>query len=419
MNIAHVGPPLARRGGSSGYLWQLAAASEGTASGHAVSFPPREAGQTAPPPRASRLAGIRRVARRALLGPPTFYRPSYDELTRERGAIETLLRESAQVSCLEAAASIDAARAAAPDVFFAHDPAVAEKLLSVRQRGQQVWLMIHSPMPIALYLAWAFGVPEWEWPALAALPDTRRWIDWELDIWSSVDRLISPCREGIAELARVDARFAGFRSIDFVLTGARAPARAFAGEAPDVLRRRWRLPSDEPVGLFLGSAQPYRGLDALVASVEALPAGPGVIAIAGPARESVRRHRRLQWLGPVREVADLVAAVDFVVNVNRFSLFDLSTIEGAEAARPFLFHATGGNLHFAALGVGCRLVSNLQPETVARGLAEFFTMDADERRRLGARSRATYERELMPAHMWSRHAALYDRAASTTLAQTT
>jgi glycosyltransferase involved in cell wall biosynthesis len=375
MNIAHLGPPLARRGGSSGYLWQLAAAREAQPAVHTVSFPAPEPTRPASSPGGSRVRRLRSWVRRALLGPPKFYRPSREDLTRRGGAIDTLLRESVRSSCIESSASIDAARAARPDVFFAHDPAVAETMLSVRERGQQVWLMIHSPMPIALYLAWAFGVPEWEWSALAALPDTRRWIDWELDIWSRVDRLITPCPEGVAELARVDPRFAAFRNIEFLLTGATGPVRAYPAEPPAVLRRRWRLNANEPVALFLGSAQPYRGLEALIAAVDLLPpAVPGTIAVAGPPREDGRRHRRLEWLGPVREVTDLLHAVDFVVNVNVFSLFDLSIIEAAEAARPLLLHATGGNLRFAALGVGHRSVASLDPEMIAGGLTAFFTI---------------------------------------------
>jgi len=411
MNIAHIGPPLGRRGGSSGYLWHLAsAARQASAVSHAISFPQEECPRPAAP-RPSTIRKLRHAARVALLGPPRFYRPALADVSREGGAIDTLLRESAQAACVESAASIDAAHAT--DVLFAHDPAVAERLLALREPGQQVWLMIHSPMPIALYLAWAFGLPEWEWTAIAALPDVRHGIEWELDIWNRVDRLIAPCPEAIAELARVDARFATIGPVDYLLTGASGPARHFPDEGEQDVRRRWRLPIEQPVGLFLGSAQPYRGLDALVAAVDAIPDSvPGVAAIAGPPRDSGPRHRRLAWLGPVREVADLLYAVDFVVNVNRFSLFDLSTIEAAEAGRPFLFSAVGGNARFASLGAGCRMVPDLEPATIARGLAEFFTMDPAARRALGAQSRALFERELTPAHLWSRHVALYDRASA-------
>src|SRR5262249_56394985 len=119
MNIAHIGPPLARRGGSSGYMWQLAAAeSRGAGGAHRVTFPRAETPKPASPG-PSLVQRIGRAARAALFGKPSFYRPSHADLTRAGGAIDTLLRESAQATCVESAAAIDAARTSVPDVLFA------------------------------------------------------------------------------------------------------------------------------------------------------------------------------------------------------------------------------------------------------------------------------------------------------------
>lgn len=416
MRIAHIGPPLARRGGPAGYLWQLelAARSASADPRHALTFPPREV-----PPAARRPSvhsRTRRVAgnvKRALLGPPTFYRPSADDLRREGGAIDALLRASTESACTESIVSIDAARNSRADVLFAHEAAIAEQLLAVRQPGQQVWLMMHSPIPFGLYLAWSFSIPEWDWTEIARLPDVSRWTEWEVDLCGRVDRLITACPEAAAELARADARFAALSSIDYVLTGGAGPPRRFPDEPVTALRRRWRLPERAPTGLFLGSAQPYRGLDVLCAAGAALPASvPGTIVVAGPAPASVPSHPRIRALGPVRDVSDLLHAVDFVVNVNRFNLFDLSTIEAAEAGRPMLLHATGGNLRFHQLGLGCRMLSDVAPATIAEGLSDLFTMSEAARRDLGAASRRCYEQHLTPAHLWSRHVEMYDRAAS-------
>ena len=103
-------------------------------------------------------------------------------------------------------------------------------------------------------------------------------------------------------------------------------------------------------------------------------------------------------------------AVDFVVNVNVFSLFDLSTIEAAEAGRPMLLHGTGGNLRFEKLGVGCVMMSDLEVSTVAAGLETLFTMSVDRRRALGEASRAAYDAHLTLAHFWRAHTALYGAA---------
>jgi glycosyltransferase involved in cell wall biosynthesis len=310
----------------------------------------------------------------------------------------------------EAAESIEAALAAGVDVLFAHEPGVAERLLERRRPGQQVWSMMHAPMPIGLDLAWAWGIPEWDWKDIAALPDTDRWMRWELGVYSAVDRLITPCPEAALEIARADPRFAALK-FDYVLTGAAGPARSFPDETRTQLRRRWHLRDDIPVGLFIGAPLPYRGLDVLLAAAASLPLSvPGIIAVAGPPREKVRRHARVRALGPVREVADLLHAVDFVINVNRFNLFDLSTIEAAEAGRPMLLHATGGNLRFQQLGIGCMMLPDLEPATIASGLRDLFTMTETRRAELGDASRRCYERHLTPEHLWRGHNALYDRA---------
>jgi len=167
---------------------------------------------------------------------------------------------------------------------------------------------------------------------------------------------------------------------------------------------------------FLGSLQPYRGFDALVAGLDRLAdatALPGTIAVAGPPPDSVPVHDRLRALGPVDDVSSLLAAVDFVVSVNRFSLFDLSLIEALEAGRMLLLHDTGGNRAFRALGAGCVSIPNLTPASVAAGLEQCFSMRQSEIDQLGRLSRACYEAHLTPAHFARHHLALYDRAART------
>lgn len=415
MKIAHVGPPLARRGGPAGYLWQLEAAVAAHAGGsrHRLTFPVRET-PIAPVPlsRRARTSALIRRARRALVGPRTFYRPSDNDLRRAGGAVDALVTASLQSVCVEARPSLDAALTSDADVLFTHDTAVAERLLAHRRSHQQVWLLMHSPMPVALYLAWSWGIPEWDWTEIVRLPDVDRWTAWEFDVCSRVDRLVVPCSEAFADLVRADGRFAALTP-DRVLTGAAGPSRQFPAESRGALRRRWSLPRDTPVALFLGSAQPYRSLDVLIDAVKLLPPNVrGVVAIAGPSKSRVPAHSRLRPVGAVGAVSDLLHAVDVVVNVNSFSLFDLSTIEAAEAGRPLLLHAVGGNLRFERLGAGCVMLRDLAPSTVAAGLQTFFGMSEAERRALGEASRACYDRHLTPAHLWANHVALYDRAVA-------
>jgi glycosyltransferase involved in cell wall biosynthesis len=241
----------------------------------------------------------------------------------------------------------------------------------------------------------------------------KRWIDYELKVLRRVDRLVLPCREAIDELTRSDRRFGPLlRKADLVLTGAAGPPAATASRA--ALRARWRLPIDQPVGLFIGSAQAYRGLDALLDGLALLRdevVFPGTLAIAGPDPASIPVRDRIRALGRVEDVTSLLRAVDFVVNVNRFSLFDLSLIEAAEAGRTLLLHDTGGNRTFRLLGAGVVPIADLAPASVADGLSHVLGMSQNELDQCGARSRRCYDEHLKPAQFGARHLALYDKVA--------
>ena len=174
-----------------------------------------------------------------------------------------------------------------------------------------------------------------DWRELLEFPDVQRVVDRELDVCARVGRIIVPCPEAFDELVRCDARFQALRPrVQHVLTGGRRRSTT-ATHSPAEVRARFGLPLDQPVGLFLGNREPYRGLDRLLNGILALDEPrviPGVIAVAGPDVDAVPRSARVRPLGRVDDVASLLTAVDFVVNTNRFSLFDLSLVEAVEAA---------------------------------------------------------------------------------------
>lgn len=413
MKVAHIAPPLARTGGASGYLLQLRDGLAGLDAGpHQVTFPDEASGVASAPAQSSarRIAG--RV-KRALFGKPTFYRPDARGLQQSHGPLDAHI--SLAVAEMRTVAEPLLARAETADVLFAHDLGSAEAALEQRRKRQSVWLMLHSPMPIALYLAWNWGVPEQDWRTVLAYPDVKRWLDRELNVCRRADRLVLPCREAADELTRCDARFGPLlRKADLVLTGAAGPPPASAVATRAALRARWRLPIDQRLGLFIGSAQVYRALDALLEGLSLLRDEiviPGTIAIAGPEPATMPVRDRIRALGRVEDVSSLLRAVDFVVNVNRFSLFDLSLIEATEAGRPLLLHDTGGNRTFRSLGAGVVPIADLAPATVADGLERIFGMAQVELEALGAASRRCYEEHLRPAQFSARHLALYDKVS--------
>ena len=411
MIVAHVGPPPRRIGGPAGYLHHLqAGASTDPQPRHDVRFPASTHGTAAkrpPPPPLSLLTRFRRK----VFG-PRFYRPSVSDLSRAHGMVDRMMRDITADLRAEAHDSLLAARRDG-DVVFTHDAFSAESALAGRRAGQQVWMMCHGVTPMALYAVWSWGVPEADWRSLTSYPDVRTWTDWELRVWGSVDRLIVPCAEAGESFRTIDARFGPLLDrATFVLSGASASSGANAGSGSGEAIAPSRDANAPRVGLYLGSAEPYRGFDALAAAVERLPADVNLaIAVAGPHPDKVPAHPVFRALGRVENVSKLLASVDFLINVNRFNLFDLSTIEAAEAGKPLLLHGVGGNRAFERLGAGCVMLPNIEPETIADGLRRMASLDAESLRGLAARSRACWEQQLTPRHMWERHLALYDEAA--------
>ena len=415
MIVAHVGPPPRRIGGPAGYLHQLqSGASTDPQPRHVVRFPPASTPvpKRPPPPPLGLLTRLRRK----VIG-PKFYRPSDKELSAPGGLVDRMLRDIATDTCAESQASL--ASSAGAEVIFTHDPFSAESALRQRSGSQQVWMMCHGVTPIVLYAVWSWGIPEADWRSFLDYPDVHTWIGWELDVWSRVDRLVFPCPEATESFRIIDSHFEALADrAQFVLSGAAAPRRGGADPFPsgadfgtsgaDLLGPR--SPGTR-VGLYLGSAEPYRGFDALLAATERLSPGVNLaIAVAGPPTSKVPEHPLIRALGRVDDVAALFSSVDFLINVNRFSLFDLSTIEAAEAGKPLLLHAVGGNRAFERLGAGCMMLRDLEPATIAASLAHVASLEESRLRSLGRQSRECWERQLTPRHMWERHLALYDAA---------
>ncbi|PYR68729.1 MAG: hypothetical protein DMF88_08295 [Acidobacteria bacterium] len=415
MIVTHIGPPLARTGGPAGVLLQLKAGLSRTGTGgHIVRLPPVAVPQAAPaPPLTARMLAPLRHLRRVLFGKPRYYRPDLGAMRQRDGQTARTLDGVWREAEAYAAPLLD--EAADADLLIAHELPAAAMALAVRRPHQQVWMVVHPPMPFALFHIWCWAVPEQEWRDVLAFPDVQRYVDRELEVWRSVDRVFIATPDALDELGRIDRRFLTAGNMVYGLTGASAPGGSKA-ESIGALRKRFGLPLDQPIGLFLGQALPYRAFDRLMAAVELLSdaaAMPGVIAVAGPPKDTVPRHKRLRALGPVSDVADLLRAVDFFINVNRFNLFDLSIIEASEAGLPLLLHATGGNRTFETLGAGCVMIDSIEPAAIARGIEAMFAMRPDGRRALGRRSRACYDAHLTVEHHATRHLSLYDEASIT------
>ena len=329
--------------------------------------------------------------------------------------VDRMMREVAEDVRADTSVSLAAALAAA-DIVFTHESFSAESALDQRRPGQQVWMMCHGVTPMSLYTAWSWAVPEADWRSLIAFPDVRAWTDWELGVWNRLDGLVLPCAEAGDSFRQIDPRFNDVLDrARFILSGAAAASpKPQSGEGGSGPRNESPRSEHQRVGLYLGSPEPYRGFAALIAGVQAMPAGSNLtVAVAGPDRGKVPAHPALRALGRVEDVGALLASVDFLINVNRFSLFDLSTIEAVQAGKLLMLHAVGGNRAFERLGAGCVMLRDLEPLTIAECLARTAAIDAAARTAMGQQSRRCWEKHLTPRHMWDRHLALYDELVGT------
>src|SRR5215510_9781802 len=162
--VAHIGPSPSSSGGPAGYLRQLCAAFEGVSPEEIGIFFPRCSSESATPrtrTTSSALAFVQRWKRSAI-GTPRFNRPDIASVRQRGGALETLFQTTLAEMHAEIEASLASAIACHADVLFAHSLAAGEAALAART-GEQVWLMLHAPMPLGLYLAWSWSVPEIDW----------------------------------------------------------------------------------------------------------------------------------------------------------------------------------------------------------------------------------------------------------------
>lgn len=194
------------------------------------------------------------------------------------------------------------------------------------------------------------------------------------------------------------------------------------------VRARWGIRSDEAVVLFVGSFQPWHGVDRLVAAFEPIhrerPATRLLLVGEGPVRASLEATvERLGLSGAVtmtgsvahREIPDLLAAAD-VVTVPYPRLPEplwfspLKLFEAMAAGRAIVASRDGQVAEVLRDGETGRLVEPGDEKALAEGILALLDRPS-ERARLGANAR----RQAVAAHSWERYIAsleaIYDEIA--------
>jgi glycosyltransferase involved in cell wall biosynthesis len=170
--------------------------------------------------------------------------------------------------------------------------------------------------------------------------------------------------------------------------------------------------------IAIGNLYAVKGHDVLLRALaeggDALP--PWHLAIAGRGEEQGRLRAlgaelglgdRLSLLGYRADVADLLGAADVFVMPSRSEGLPLALLEAMFAARPIVVSAVGGIPEVVRNGEEALLVPPGDVQALAEVLGRLLP-DADLRRRLGERARATAEASHGVEAMADAYERLYD-----------
>lgn len=168
-------------------------------------------------------------------------------------------------------------------------------------------------------------------------------------------------------------------------------------------RRRFALPEDRPVVLYMGRLAPEKSLGVVLDAWPAVARATGaqlVIAGAGSAERDLRArapHGSITWLPFLSDrerVARLHAAADVYLSPGAVETFGLSALEAMASGVPVVTPAAGGGGELVQRSQAGAEYEPGSPSDAARALLAVL---GGEPRILGARGRAYAER----AHAWS------------------
>jgi glycosyltransferase involved in cell wall biosynthesis len=200
------------------------------------------------------------------------------------------------------------------------------------------------------------------------------------------------------------------------------PARDSEREA---LRSGLGVPAGALVCLFVGRLSREKGVMDLMTAWNDVPHASAVLFIAGPdmsnhpwnegpaARQFAKRHNMasVRFLGPIADVAELLQAVDVVIQPSHFEALGLSAVEALASGVPVVASAVGGLLDFIVDGKNGMLCPPRNPAALSAAIRTLITDDAF-RQRVSAGARASVVEEYDEQKVFARFGDLLRDVAS-------
>jgi UDP-glucose:(heptosyl)LPS alpha-1,3-glucosyltransferase len=155
----------------------------------------------------------------------------------------------------------------------------------------------------------------------------------------------------------------------------------FASLPPrDEARRRFGIDPDTFCVLFLGTGWERKGLSTAIKAMEMVDDATLLVAGRGPA--DLYRSSKARFLGPVADIASLLAAADVLTLPTWYDPFSNACLEGLAAGLPVITTTANGFSEILSPGVHGEVI----PPGDALALAEAIDSWSDAERRVEARS---------------------------------
>lgn len=191
---------------------------------------------------------------------------------------------------------------------------------------------------------------------------------------------------------------------------------------PAEVRAEIGVPEGGVLAVCASIFKPVKGHADLIEAVRLLPddlplvvalAGDGVLLdqITAAVESDPALRQRIRLLGFRRDVDDLIAASDFVVQASIRDALPTVLISALAGARPIVGTDVGGIPDIVGPGCGL-LVEAANPESMRAGLVEMVTIIRDDPAAVAAMHRAARERyeQLFSSEVWIRNLrALYEQ----------
>jgi len=244
-----------------------------------------------------------------------------------------------------------------------------------------------------------------------------------LKFYSMLERLAAHCCDSIVTVSKFHCDWAQKLGISdpakcLAIPNGIDATRVKARKSRASVRDKLAIQKDEIMCFTAGRLAKQKGLDILLHALAGIKRPHlirAIIAGEGPDREKLEQLRddlhlqdTVNFVGFRKDLGDLLHASDIVVLPSLREGLSISLLEAMAAGKPVITTDIGSNLEVSRNGQLARIIRVGRTSELARAILE-LAADENERRRLGERGLAEFQKYYTDEAMVNAYMALYDR----------